>query len=325
MTGGVCLALPRWDMVESSSKDVCEEAEHSLCAFSRGWNTDMNIVDSSGEMLSAFRSGQFDIEKWKSYMDASVPGAKELCLKDMRETVSAGCSWQDDFLPVLNAAAQDTDKRGRAIASFRRVTEGLEERIRRRFHKDLDVDLILYLGLCSGAGWVTDINGRPAVLLGIEKIMELNWCDTDAMTGLIIHELGHVYQAQYGVLRRELDSPQESFLWQLFTEGIAMVFEQETLGDPGYFHQDIHGWKSWCDEHAESIRRSFCRDLGSMTRENQRYFGDWVSYEGHGDTGYYLGARFVRFLLNSDSFDRIICYDIREVKAGFDRFCQTSL
>lgn len=284
----------------------------------------MNIIDLSAEMLSAFDSDRFDIEKWKSYMDASLPGAKEMCLEDMRETINAGFSWENDFMPVLNHVIRDEEKRDKTVETFRSITEHLNERIIKVFRKTVDVDLILYLGLCNGAGWVTSVDGKPSVLFGIEKIMELNWCDKNSMTGLIYHEMGHVYQDQYGVLHREFESSPDNFLWQLFTEGVAMVFEQEIVGDSEYFHQDINGWKTWCDDHADLIKRSFSDDMADMTSENQRYFGDWVSFEGYGDTGYYLGCRFVRFLLDHDPFDRIILYDIQEVKEGFDRFLHLS-
>lgn len=93
-----------------------------------------------------------------------------------------------------------------------------------------------------------------------------------------------------------------------------MFFEQEIIGDSQYFHQDTDGWKAWCDEYAERIKQAFFRDMQSMTRENQRYFGDRVCFEGRSDTGYYLRARFVRFLLNSADFDKVIGYELDEVK-----------
>ena len=285
----------------------------------------MNVLNTSAEMLSAFDSEGFNIEKWKSYMDVSIPGAKEMCLDDLKETINAGFSWEDDFLPVLNAVILDKEKRDLTIELFNSITEHLNERIINVFHKTVDVNLILYLGLCNGAGWVTPVDGKPSVLFGIEKIMELNWCDKKSMTGLVFHELGHVYQDQYGILHREFELSSDRFLWQLFTEGIAMVFEQEIVGDPEYFHQDNNGWKSWCDEHAELIKQSFNDDINSMTSYNQRYFGDWVSFNGYGDTGYYLGARFVRFLLKHDSFDRMLLYGIQEVNDGFERFLQFKL
>lgn len=285
----------------------------------------MNIINTSVEILSAFDSDHFDIEKWKFYMDTSIPGAKEMCLGELQDTIHAGFSWQDDFLPVLNSVVRDEVRRNKTIESFCRVTEHLDERVIRRFQKTVDADLILYLGLCNGAGWVTSINGKVVVLFGIEKIMELNWYDTDSMIGLVVHELGHVYQAQYGVLHRQFELLPDTFLWQLFTEGVAMVFEQEIVGDSDYYHQNNNGWKQWCDEHADLIRQSFCSDIKNMTQKNQRYFGDWVSFNGYGDTGYYLGARFVRFLLDFDCFDKIILYGIQEVKDGFNRFLLSKL
>ena len=99
-----------------------------------------------------------------------------------------------------------------------------------------------------------------------------------------------------------------------------MVFEQDLIGDSDFYQQDINGWKLWCDSNFSLIRNSFNRDRYSMDFNNQRYFGDWVSFEGYGDTGYYLGTRFARFLLEDDSFDNLILYDIKMIKEGFDRF-----
>jgi len=280
----------------------------------------MNIIDTSAAIPEVFDSGRFNLAKWESYMDAWVPGAKELCLGDMRDCVDAGFSWENDFLPVLNSVMADFRKREEAVKSFRAITERLDERIVEVFHRTADADIVLYLGLCNGAGWVTKISGKTTVLLGIEKIMELGWCDMDSMTGLIIHELGHVYHFQYGTPQIETDFLPDHFLWQLFEEGVAMVFEQEVIGDPEHFHQDKNDWKNWCERNADLIKRSFYNDLKTMTRENQRYFGDWVRFEGRGDTGYYLGTLFVRFLMRSESFDRIIRYGIKEIKEGYERF-----
>ena len=286
----------------------------------------MRVIDRSAQIFEAYENGIFDLEKWKRYADRYVPGARELCLKDVEDCIKdAGLSWEKDYLPVLNELAEDPSKAEKAVRAFRAVTEHLEERILKRFKRSVDADVILYLGLCNGAGWVTALEGKTTVLLGIEKIAELNWCDINSMNGLIIHELGHAYQSQYGTLTLETGSVPDRFLWQLFTEGVAMVFEQEVIGDPEYFHQDVHGWKNWCDRHAEKIRDSFDRDLKTMTPADQRYFGDWVSFEGYGDTGYYLGTRFVRFLMRSDDFDDIIRYDIARVRQGYDRFLQAAL
>ena len=115
----------------------------------------MKLIDTSDQFLSAFDAGRFDRGKWEAYMDACVPGVKKLCLDDMREVLAAGYSWERDFLPVLDAVARDGAKRDEAIRSFRTVTERLDERIWARFGRSPDAELIFYLGLCNGAGWVT--------------------------------------------------------------------------------------------------------------------------------------------------------------------------
>ena len=71
----------------------------------------MNIINTSGAMPEAFDSGHFQIEKWKTYLDAAVPGLTEMCLEDLQETMNAGYSWQDDYLPVLNSVMQDPARR----------------------------------------------------------------------------------------------------------------------------------------------------------------------------------------------------------------------
>ena len=254
-------------------------------------------------------------------MDRSLPGAAPLFLADLRECLETGTvTWEKDYLPVLNGVALQADSQEQAHDSFCRATEDLERVLLERFGKSLDVELIFLLGLCSGAGWVTEYCGKNAIFFGIEKIVELNWCGPDDMIGLIYHELGHVYQAQYGVLDRKFQKGEDSFLWQLFTEGVAMVFEQELVGGPEYFHQDKDGWKAWCDQHFEEIKTDFTVDLPTMTRGDQRYFGDWVSYRGHGDVGYYLGCRFVRFILEKHEFDEIIRFDIDTVRELYREF-----
>ena len=283
----------------------------------------IRVIDGTKGLEAAFPGGRFSLPGWERYIDDAAPGVRALCEADLREMLAEGLSWEEAFLPVLNGAWENKACRARAAASLRTVTEGLDARVAARFGKSPDADIVLYLGLCCGAGWVTPVNGKTAVLLGLEKIAELGWDSVDDMNGLVLHELGHVYQEQYGVLRRRHDRPADAFLWQLFTEGIAMVFEQELAGGPAYYHQDKNGWKRWCDENAKQIARDFQADLPVMTRGTQRYFGDWALYHGQPDTGYYLGARLVRHMMETAPFDALISYDVPAVRRGFDAFLQS--
>lgn len=275
----------------------------------------MRIISLVEDLTPLYPGGRFDPGCWEAFMRAADPALAELCLADMNGDISAGLvDYDRDLLPVLNACWREAAVREEAIASFERVTAGLEEGILRRFGRTVEADVILYPGLCSGAGWVTELRGRDVILLGIEKITELRWCSPDDMRGLIFHELGHVYQRQYGVLERECASPRGQFLWQLFTEGVAMRFEQLLMGDLRYFHQDRDGWAAWCGAHLPQMKADFLRDLDTMRRDNQRWFGDWVRYEGHGDAGYYLGARFVDFICRERGFNDILALEEDEVE-----------
>ena len=66
----------------------------------------------------------------------------------------------------------------------------------------------------------------------------------------------------------------------------------------------------------------FYNDLDNMTFENQRYFGDWVTYKEYSDVGYYLGAKFVQFICNIYEFDDILSFDIEDVEKLFKKFME---
>ena len=283
----------------------------------------MEIIDAYTCALTSYDDSGFSFERWKKYIESALPGLLPKLVSDVKSALGGGAS-EDDYLSVLNNAAQNHEQLKAAHDSFLKATKDLEHIIYERFGKSLDVTVAFYLGLCNGAGWVTEYRGKTAILLGMEKISELNWCGIDDMRGLIYHELGHVYQKQYGTLNRDFDKNEDSFLWQLFTEGVAMCFEQIIVGDAEYYHQDKNGWKSWCDDHYEQIKSDFAEDLKTMSFANQRYFGDWVNYNGHGDVGYYLGGRFVRYILSIYEFDEIICFDIAKVKEMFEQFKRES-
>ncbi|MBQ8639002.1 MAG: hypothetical protein IJ468_07525 [Lachnospiraceae bacterium] len=273
----------------------------------------IRIIDTYAEINALFDNGMFQLGRWKSYINAIYSGSANLFLSDMNEYFADGSyTYEKDFLPVINSVYQNP-KLEELHQSFQKAVDGINRKVRECSGKELDVDIVLYLGLCNGAGWVTKINGRDAVLLGVEKIIELNWCGLDSMYGLIYHELGHVYQMQYGVLQRESSDSRRNFVWQLFTEGIAMYFEQMLIGNFDYYHQDTDGWKDWCDDHFQQIKCDFHQDLETMTRQNQRYFGDWCRYHGRGDVGYYLGTEFVHDLLKSHELSAMIRYEMDEV------------
>ena len=245
-------------------------------------------------------------------------------MDDLNECLSTGSyTYEKDVLPIVQAVCEHPNLET-LYTSFAGVTDGLPDKVAACFGRNLDIDIVLYLGLCNAAGWVTQMNGRDVILLGIEKILELNWYDENSMRGLIYHELGHVYHKQHGVFDQACACGEKRFDWQLFTEGVAMYFEQILVGDARYYHQDRDGWLDWCDGHFPQILADFHRDLPGMTPSNQRYFGDWVSYHCKGDVGYYLGTRFVRHLCEGYDFSRLINLEVNDVYREYLLFTETN-
>ena len=270
----------------------------------------LSLIDSCPQIEKPWKDGSLQFNQWEIYADEVYEGIAEILKQDIQSYLETGMySFEQDFLPLMQAVHQNP-KLEILHRSFNEATKGLEQQIVHHFGKSLDVDIVLYLGLGNSAGWVLNIRGRDVILLGVEKIIELDWCDLNAMYGLIYHELGHVYQSQHGVLERYSQEQEKNFVWQLFTEGIAMYFEQVLVEYFDYYHQDNAGWKDWCDRHFQQILIDFNADLPVMTRQNQRYFGDWCDYFGWGDVGYYLGTRFVHWLLAKFSFDELINLDM---------------
>lgn len=282
----------------------------------------VQIIDTFSQIGEVFCNGRFDLKRWREYINTIYRNTSDIFEDDLQEYIDSGSyTYEDDILPLLNRV-QGHPFLETLHTSFVRVTNGLNQRIIDCFAHELEIDIVLYLGLCNAAGWVTDINGRDVILLGIEKILELSWYDEDSMYGLIYHELGHIYHKQYGAFEQEGRNQSQNFIWQLFTEGIAMYFEQLLMNDFSYYHQNKDGWKNWCDAHFQQILMDFQADLPAMTRFNQRYFGDWVDYCGRADVGYYLGARFVQDLCSRYDFEQLIRLEIEEVTREFFRFAE---
>ena len=282
----------------------------------------VQIIDTFSQIGEVFCNGRFDLKRWREYINTIYRNTSDIFEDDLQEYIDSGSyTYEDDILPLLNRV-QGHPFLETLHTSFVRVTNGLNQRIIDCFAHELEIDIVLYLGLCNAAGWVTNINGRDVILLGMEKILELSWYDEDSMYGLIYHELGHIYHKQYGAFEQEGRNQSQNFIWQLFTEGIAMYFEQLLMNDLSYYHQNKDGWKNWCDAHFQQILMDFQADLPAMTRFNQRYFGDWVDYCGRADVGYYLGARFVQDLCSRYDFEQLIRLEIEEVTREFFRFAE---
>ena len=208
----------------------------------------MRIINTYPEIVTLYGElgGTFDMTAWEAYAARISPSLVAMCKEDL-----ADYDFDTEALPTLTNALNKRADLDKTHESFAAVTAGLPERFREIFGVDMDVDIVLYFGLCNGAGWATPLDGRFAVLLGVEQIIKLGWHSEKSMIGLIYHELGHILHLFHGH-RRALHMANErltggdKWLWQLYYEGIAMYCEQLLVGDFACYHQDVDGWADWC-------------------------------------------------------------------------------
>lgn len=255
----------------------------------------MRVIDSFPQMGRAFERGEFSIAAWRRYAAEISPALPEKLEADAAEYDFAGA-----VLPVLQQFYEKSEQAALAHASFRKLVGGLSEKFCSVLGSAPEADVILCLGLCNGAGWATSLGGRPVVLLGIEKIVELGWCGEADMAALLYHELGHLWHFQRRTAPAWAEDPAARALWQLYAEGMATYVQQRLFGGRGFYSQDRDGWLTWCGANRARLFAAFRRRVGGG-ESVQDFFGDWCAFEGRSDVGYYLGAELVYALAENRS------------------------
>jgi len=269
----------------------------------------MKVIDTYNDILNLFQNSKnkFDQKLWQIYACEISAELPEKCFND-----SASYDFNKNIQPVLDNTINSKAKLKEAHNSFLSITKGLNERLVNVLGMDLEVDIILYVGLCNGAGWVTKLDNKSVILLGIEKIVELDWCDINSMTALIYHELGHIWHDTIGSLYVNTNAISERSVLQLYQEGMAMYFEQILLNDFTYYHQDENGWLSWCEENKKNLFIEYKKRIDT-DESIQDFFGDWCNYQGYSDVGYYLGCELIKSLVPKYSLEELANLKIKDI------------
>lgn len=253
------------------------------------------------------------IETWKEYADSVCYGLSRKCMDD-----SCEYNYAVDIQPLLDYALKDISRLSRVGVIFDQIKEEMLQKVHTLFKSVPNILIVLYLGLGNGAGWATKIERQKVVLLGAEKILELNWDTEERMKALIYHEVGHIWHDCEGFLREDFDSPDKKAILQLYREGVAMVFEQILCQNMDYYHQG-DAWSNWCREHLYEIKNEYMKRI--MRGESvQEFYGDWNEYKGYSDTGYYLGAQFINYLMKKYTFKEIASLSYDELYKGFESY-----
>lgn len=214
----------------------------------------MKIINTCEKIKVFFQEG-FDKELWRKYTSEI---SEELTLKC--ENDAKKYDFNKDILPVIENALYK-EKLDALSENFNVVVKMLNANLSELFDNEPDISIILYLGLCNGAGWATTLEGKNTVLLGVEKIIELSWHDEENIRALIFHEIGHLWHKLNGNLRILEFTKRRKSIAQLYCEGVAMVCEHILCGDNDFYHQDKDGWLDWCYKNENEIKREYLRRL----------------------------------------------------------------
>ncbi len=161
-------------------------------------------------------------------------------------------------------------------------------------------NIVIYVGLENGAGWVTEFLEKPSILFGLEAISRLNW--SSRTFGLVAHEFGHLV---HRMLRDEnIEKLENEEIYLLYTEGIAQRIEDFISGRP--WHLEEKRWFEWCQRNNELLKKEFLRRVEEGEGLNM-LFGSWYSFMGWKFTGYYLSYEFILWL------EKEYNYSIKEI------------
>lgn len=274
------------------------------------------VFDTFDDIKRCFPSGQFSLPEWKKY---AAKISKELPDKIMEDI--ARYSFEKDVLPVVQNVYANWEKLELAHTSFQAAVDKISKQLTGNFHPDCEIQAVFYLGLCSGAGWATTLEGKPAVLLGAEKILELKWYGNDQMFALIAHEMGHLWHQAMGGAFGQAGTVDERAVFQLYSEGVAVWFEQSMHGQDDFYRENHDGWLNWCTAHHTEIKREYWRRI-QQKESVQDFFGDWVQYQGYSDVGYYLGNQFVRWLLKKYTVSEMLRLPISKLKQEYQIYTE---
>lgn len=258
----------------------------------------MNIqVVATFQQIQNFQTQNptFSLEAYRKYANEVSPSLYTKCLEDSSEY-----NFEAEVLPVLNSALyQNFERIEKAHQALQQIADFLPERVTKYFQGDLQVTILFYLGLCNGAGWATTLDKKPAILLGAEKIAELQWHNQDSMADLTCHELAHLIHYTF---QSELLNLAKS-IQQLYFEGFATRVAHKFYRE-GFYSQDQNGWLTFCQKNFALIRQIYLEKLRNQ-ESTSCFFGDWNSLMGHSNLGYYLGCQWIRFMERKYSIQQI--------------------
>lgn len=270
----------------------------------------INIIDTFKDFKICFQdklhlSIEEKIELWQAAYISKYPELEEKLKVDYEDS---GYSWRKIAEEmVFKRTREDFPRMLEAYDNILNVISTINSRAEEKFDLELNINIVLYAGLCNSAGWVDKFDGKRAILYGIDKIAELEWQDRVKISSLLSHELSHVVHFE---IRGE-DSLSENIekskynkgIWNIYEEGFAQYIQGVISGSKTDSRGE--GWTLECAEKEDELKKLYLEALYDKENGTKEFFGDWFKVLGISDAGYYLGSRMIESLTERYSTEEI--------------------
>ncbi|MEM3712773.1 MAG: hypothetical protein QXR97_04475 [Thermoproteota archaeon] len=276
----------------------------------------VKMIDTYEDFLTYWSTASsMDIERqiyfWQmSYME-KYP---ELLRKQLENYEDEGLDWRtvakekvfsklSEYIPLMSEARKN----------ILTVYEPVCRRAYDMLQLDFSMILVIYVGIGCGAGWATMYEGLPAMLLGLENIVESGWHGENRLKGLIAHEIGHLTHMVWRNECERFEEMERDPLFQLYSEGFAQRCEHIIMGRESWHQAQDEDWSNWCEAHRSLLAGELLRKLEAPSQARD-FFGSWFNIRGRKQTGYFLGHEFIRSLEEKRSLREIALLKAEEVK-----------
>ncbi|SCG82763.1 hypothetical protein DW1_1190 [Proteiniborus sp. DW1] len=279
----------------------------------------IHVIDTFKDFKSCFEDKldltiKEKIDLWERSYISKYPELEKKCKEDYSLN---GYDWRRIAEEVVfNRTKEDFYKMVQAHENILKIMDYTIMRVDKEFKSNLDINIVLYCGLCNSAGWVDTYNDKRAILFGIDKIAELNWHTIEKLESLIAHELCHVVHFEIRGEDDLSDNVDRNYynrgIWNLYEEGFAQYFQYGLLEK----EVDSRGreWFEKCKIKEKQLKNLYLKALFDKEKGTQDFFGDWFKVLGISDTGYYLGAKFIRVLDMQYSIEKIARLPFKEIE-----------
>ena len=248
------------------------------------------------------------IDAWASRYMAAWP---DLLQKQVEDYASQGVDWKEIAAEqVFPHIPEAIPRMAKAHANLCRSLMPTYEAASRAFDYQFPIVFVIHVGIGCGAGWATQFRGKPAVLFGLENLVDSGYLSEEAIQGLVTHELGHIVHDLWRLESGKQDG--SGPWWQLYREGFAQHCE---ISIRGTWHQVLGShrsdWLDWCRHNRARLAADFLQraDGEAGVRE---FFGSWFEIHGKSETGYYLGHEIVAELASRASLKQVALLETYE-------------